>query len=942
MRFILFISITLNFICTKAQISQVGSVEVVNYSATTDPKITHTWAITQNNDGIMIFATSRGYLIFDGKNWKSFRIKDNLAVRCIYADISGKVYIGASNDFGYLETDESGQYIYHSMVDKLKPEFSDLSDVWRIYKIDDQLFFQTNKIVYLFQNNEIKYFPSNIVYYLSSVANNRFYLLDRGIGMLEYVNNAMLPVPLANEFKKLDVTQIIPLTNNNMLIVTENEGLFIYDRISLKPWLIDINTQLKKIVLTCALKVFYNYIIVGTVQDGIFIIDNNGKLIKHINKSKGLQSNNIRSLFIDNNSNLWIGNDYGIDFIPITSPLTWLDEKYGIEGGVYSTIIQNNNIFISTNRGIYYNKWESGNITNNFKIIETFKGETYCSYELYDNIIFGQHQRSFILKGDQTKKITDENGGWIFWQDPEHPELLFEGTYNGILVYNIVNKGIEFRNKIEGFNISTRLVVKDDEGYYWLARPYKGVYQFRLNQNATGVSEYNFYSIENGCPKNICVYKIGSDIVFTTKNGIYKFNKQTNSFIIDEKYSAIFNSKSQIVGINTDERGNIWYLKDNVPFFLEKTPDGYKSISYPELYKLQSVLIPGHEKIFPVDSTSVFIFTNYGLAHFNPTLSKRKPLAYNTVINEVKCTSNDSLICHGFSRDYKANTILPFTMNAIYFNFSAVFFEVGNKIMFKYRLIGFENDWSEWTEKNYKEYTNLWEGQYTFEVIAKNYMEHESKPALYRFTILPPWYRATWAYVAYLLIFISIICFIVRSVKQKFDIQKIFLETEKEQEIQIHQKEFREDLLQAEMEKKNLELASIAMQITAKNDALNEVLNSLNSISPKVDFEAKLLIEELIRKTRGNIDMVSDWNKFIEYFDIVHNNFITKLQKRYADLTATDLRLCAYLRMNLSSKEIADLMSISIRGVEKARYRIRKKFNIDPNIDLYQFIITLE
>jgi hypothetical protein len=929
-------------ISVKAQISPIGSVEVTNYTAKSDPQITHTWSITQSTNGIMFFATSRGYLVFDGKNWKSFRIKDNLAVRCIYADNSGKIYIGASNDFGYLETAESGQLVYHSLASKLKSEFCDLSDVWRIHKIDDRVFFQTSKMVYVLQNDEFKYFPANMLYNLSSVANNTFYLLDQSIGLLEYKNDALLPLPLAIKFRNLNVNQIVPMANNNLLLLAETGGLYIYNKLSLHPWEIPVNEKLKRIVLTRALKVYYNYYILGTEQDGLFIINDEGKLIKHINKSNGLQSNNIRAIFLDKSGNLWIGNDYGIDFIPIASPLTWFDDKYGIEGGVYSSIIHNNNFYVSTNRGVYYNKWDLGNIKSNFNTIELFKGETWTSYLLNDNILFGQHQRSFIIEGNQTKKITDEKGGWIFWQDPEHPGLVFEGIYNGILVYNIVNNSLVFRNKIDGFNISTRVIVKDDEGYYWLARSYKGVYQFRLNEKATGVAEFNFFSIENGCPKNIYVYKIGSDIIFTAKDGgIYRFSKLTNHFEIDEKYSALFNSKSQIIGINTDIQGNIWYFKDNVPSYLKKTPQGYKPISYPELNKLQNVLISGFEGIYPFDSNSVFIYTNNGLAHFNPLLSKRIPIAYNAIINEVKSTSNDSVLFQGFSNNYNLKQKLPFSMNALYFNFSGTFYEVPEKIKFKFRLKGFENNWSEWTDKNYKEYTNLWEGQYAFEVIAKNYMGQESQHATYYFTISPPWYRSKWAYSVYLIIAISIIYFIVQLIKQKFDKQKISLETEKEHEIRKQQKEYKEDLLQAEMEKKNLELASIAMQIAAKNDALTEVLNSLITIAPKVDNEARLLVEELMRKTQGNIDLASDWDKFLDYFDKVHDNFLMKLQNRYNDLTGTDLKLCAYLRMQLSSKEIADLMSISLRGVEKARYRLRKKFNIDPNIDLYQFIISL-
>jgi len=83
-----------------------------------------------------------------------------------------------------------------------------------------------------------------------------------------------------------------------------------------------------------------------------------------------------------------------------------------------------------------------------------------------------------------------------------------------------------------------------------------------------------------------------------------------------------------------------------------------------------------------------------------------------------------------------------------------------------------------------------------------------------------------------------------------------------------------------------------------------------------------------------------DWEKFSYHFDQVHSNFIKRLKQGYPNLTPKDQKLCAYLRMNLTSKEIAPLLNISVRGVEISRYRLRKKLSLNKEENLSEFMMS--
>ena len=85
----------------------------------------------------------------------------------------------------------------------------------------------------------------------------------------------------------------------------------------------------------------------------------------------------------------------------------------------------------------------------------------------------------------------------------------------------------------------------------------------------------------------------------------------------------------------------------------------------------------------------------------------------------------------------------------------------------------------------------------------------------------------------------------------------------------------------------------------------------------------------------------ADWEQFARHFDQVHSHFLKKVRQHYPQLTVKDHRLCAYLRMNLSSKEMASLMNISVRSVEVARYRLRKKLALESEVNLVEFMLQI-
>jgi DNA-binding CsgD family transcriptional regulator len=142
------------------------------------------------------------------------------------------------------------------------------------------------------------------------------------------------------------------------------------------------------------------------------------------------------------------------------------------------------------------------------------------------------------------------------------------------------------------------------------------------------------------------------------------------------------------------------------------------------------------------------------------------------------------------------------------------------------------------------------------------------------------------------------------------------------------------DKLRNDIETKNRELATSTMSIIKKNEFLNTI--KIELLEGKEKNVSKVV--HIIDKNLNNTD---DWKMFQEAFNNADKKFLDKVKDKHPDLTPNDLRLCAYLRLNLSSKEIAPLLNISPRSVEVKRYRLRKKMSLDHNSNLTNYILEI-
>ena len=954
-------------------VKTVGFAFVQNYPKDIYRGGTQIWSIAQDTEGIIYFENNDGLLAFDGSNWRLYTVPNRSIVRSVVTSDNGKIYIGAANDFGYFSPNCRGQLEYTSLLNKIPEEYRDFGDVWKIVPHMGGYIFHSFNAVFFYKDEKIDVISFDKVFHFSFDVEGNFYVREAGKGLLKLTGLNFTPVKYTEKFGDLTVMSMLQYDDNTLLIATREQGIFLVDNSGVSEFESKLQSYFEENQIFSAIKIDEDFMAFGTIKDGVVILNHQGSLIQRLNRECGLQNNTVLCLFTDLHKNLWLGLDNGIDYVQLNSPLTYFAHE-NVVGSVYVVEKKGNDIYIGTNQGLFFTKWppsqEFPDDRSGIQVIDGLQGQVWMLANKHNSVLIGHDKGTYTIDHLKFRQISNFQGGWSFVEVPGKPEYLIEGTYAGILLYKFITDkneaGWKFIRRIPGFYQSCKQIQFDDEGYLWVGHSYKGVYRLNINSALDTITEIRHFTEASGLPEtfNLNVLKFYHRLIISSDRGIYLYDSATDSFYRDDELSELFNN-CNVYNLIENNKGDCWYFSSNGMGILKSNLDGsYNKIALPFL-PLQNKLIRSFEHVYPIDKSNILISTEAGVIHFDPTFQKTYNESYKVKIRRVELLP-DSILFDGCSPP-GSNTVIQeirYKDNALRFTYSALFYENPKNTEYCIRLDGFDKNWSEWSFATEKEYTNLREGIYRFRVSARNIYGTESEAQPYDFEIFPPWYRTKMAYVLYVIVFIILVIVTVVSVLRKIEKEKQALK-EKQRAILVgKEKIFAEEALKAEQEiiklrnekleaenQKNLtelnsksrELASIAMQITYKNELLNQVKQRLIRVSgTMLHRESKQQVNELIKTLGKDLMNREDWEKFEMHFDQVHEDFLKKLRKNFPELTPKDLRLCAYLRMNLSSKEIAPILNISVRGVEISRYRLRKKMNLPRDTNLTDFMMNLE
>ena len=933
------------------QVKNIGLLEIKNFKRTDYKGGTQNWDIDQDKNGTIYFANNDGLIQFDGSTWRKYKLPNSPDTRCVKVDPSGKIFVGGYSEFGYYETNSKGRLEYVSLS-KLVDKNKIIDFIWKIHLFKDEVVFQSFARIYIYKNNNLKIIEAPDRFQFSFHVKNHLYLQDNSNGILEYKNGKLYPLKGTSSFNNTEIWGIIPMSENKLLIATQNKGLFLYDFKNAMPWETEANTFIKKNSSLGGVLVKDRFIVLNSVLNGIIICDTNGKIIQHINHKKGLQNNTVLTSFIDKNKNIWLGLDNGIAFVNDNSPFTYFGFSYDIST-VYASVVHKGNLYVATNQGVFYHSWNIPFQEGNFSLVEGTTGQTWNIQSIDGQLLCANNNGALLIEENRTVKILDSNGYFSFKKIPNDPNHIVGANYNGFAIFEKNSSGWKFLNQISGFDKPSNSF-EIDASYLWLKKDGL-IYQMEISKDLTKFNSIKTHKNLSNSIKGIgSIQTIKNAVYFQTNNHFYKYSQDQDRFFEDTKISALFKNLPKIHALSEDALGNIWYVfKESLGMLSKISNDKYTNIVVP-FSSLTGNLVNNYLSINTIDSKNTFIGLTDGLAHYNPQLinnSIKKPTAFIRSFTYPL----DSLMFGNSEKLIKIKNI-PYDSNRVKFTFSSPSFENLDNIEFSYQLVGFDERWSNWSPIAIKEYTNLKEGKYTMKLKVRNSYGIQSDSTQIVFTISPPWYRHILAYFLYIILIIVTLYFIQNRIKMKIRKNKYYetieqrrLYLEKESKIKQEQFELEKEIERLKNEKlqikillKDKELVNNTLQVVKKNKILNGIIQKLKDIDTvSFDDSTKFHFNKLNKSIAKEVHTDKSWKDLEKHIKNVHFDFLKRLKEKYPTISPRELDLSTYLLMNMSTKEIAEIMNISSGGVELARYRLRKKLNLTKKENLTGFLMSI-
>lgn len=940
----------------------LGVPPVSNHLKSTFGGGTQTWGISQDKRGVMYFANNDGLLEYNGASWNKYEVKNKTNVRSVFVHDSGKIFVGAQNELGYFFPAGNGVLKYHSLLTLLSPEDKVLEDVWDIIEFNKSIFFRTNNALYQYFEGKMQVFRSKHGISSFGIINDELVAQNEKFEIMAFRGSGFETMVADFKFNS-PITGFIPWDGDTVLLTTLKDGIFFKTKNNLGPWITLYDKIIKEKRIYDAGLLSGQRIVLGTSKDGIIVIDKFRRAIFHLYKKNGLQNNNVLSVYEDREHNLWLGLDNGIDCVFLSSPSASIIPDRELQSTGYAAAVHNKVLYLGLSDGVYtipQREYYDPFNTALYQKLPFTDGQVWGLKSVENSLLLGHHEGAFTIDLINAAALQKQAGAWTFaLLDKNH---LLVGGYKGIDLFKKVGPHWKFSGKINGIDESCRIMVKDQSNNIWVSHPYRGIYRLVWNTGDTIRPTITFYDVKAGLPSylNNYVFSVRNDAVFCTEKGIYRFNAKTNRFEEDIDFNKNLGHIGRIKHLQEDEKGNIYFIADEeVGKLIVKDLGIKKEVIKIVFNDLKSKLVGGFEFVFPYDDHYVLFGAEQGFILYNT--DKGNPIDTNIHVLLTKAMAGDSILYGGwFIHDKGPNVFqdkpnkfqVPYALNSLSFYLSSTNFKDLSNLLYRTQLEGLQSTWSEWSTEQKYTFTNLAAGAYTFKYQAQSLDGRISSVGSFTFNIKPPWYKSKYALSCYSFLTVLFLVSLLRRQRVKFEKEKAKLKEihEEEQEINLQQVEdtkaalslVQHEKLEDEIEFKNKELALATLHLVQKGKIMQSIKAALQTIIEKTNHsESKKELQSLANLLSFDAQLDEDWEQFAYHFDKVHVDFLTRLRKKYPQLTPNDDKLCAYLRMNLSIKETAQMLNISIRGVEASRYRLRKKLNLPNEANLAEIMMEV-
>ncbi|GAB3712637.1 hypothetical protein GCM10027592_51250 [Spirosoma flavus] len=910
--------------------------ELVHYTRQSYGAYNQNWGAAQHpKTRFIYFANSKGLLEFDGSNWKVYELPRKQRVRSVAIDSEGRIFTGALGEFGYWFPGTNGVLTYHSLVPLIGEKQFLQEEIWNILITKQGVLFQSFAFVYRYEQGRMHFLPPPATILFIHSVHDRLLLEVMGKGLYELKGQNYKLINGSEFLGRETVTTILPLGDQKILVGTDRT-VYSYDGSQFRPFNQQLNRLLQHDQLNRGVLIKQDLYAFGTLLNGVFITNADGQIRYHLNQKTGLQNNTVLSLRSDVDGNLWAGLDKGIDMINLSSPVRYFSDIDGNLGTPYDIARYGNTLYLGTNQGVYQKSLEKPD--TQFSLIQGTQGQVWDLAVVDNQLLCGHNKGTFRIEGTQAQLLSNVTGGWVLDRMKKHPDKLIQGTYTSLCLYQKDQQGKwTFLNKVSGFQGPVRQLNEDDSGNIWVNKASNlGLQRIRLSDDLTravAVTDYGSDKI-HGSALNLC--RVQKRIIVTSTEGLQLYDEANDRFVPASRIYPWAENNIRKIFPMTDS--SLFLLRQDGTVGWTKT-NGRVSADVPVQ---TNQWVEDYEKIADLDADYVAFCRENGFA-LVPRNELQRPLRSVPAPVIRMITTVDEQEERNVFWGTQSGTTLSFAhdQSNLLITFSTPYYT--QPVKYSYWLENSTRAWSPLTTSHQKEFNSLPPGHYVFH-LKSNLSPVESTLS---FEIRPPWFWTTWSKLVYLILLTGFCGLLYVLHLRRVDSQQKRLKKRMETKLRRQEEKSQREIILLQKEQleqgliqKSEELANSTMVLIQKNELLLQLKEELNKTKTKLN--GRLPSDDFGRINTlidTNISSEQDWKIFETNFNKVHEQFLKRLFEQYPDLGQGDLKLAAYLRMNLSTKEIAQLLNITHRSVELKRYRLRKKLNLEADTNLSEFMI---